>query len=108
MKNAKIQFVLSGMFVLAGILSVINARADAVAPGFALQWDATTKSTNLPEGTPKAQFAFYFKNVAVNVEHTGASNTSDPATGAAFGSDSVTPSPITVLNYGSDIMTPSP
>jgi mono/diheme cytochrome c family protein len=87
-------FILSGIFVLAGILSANNARADIPA----LHWDANMKSTNLPEGTPSAHFAFYFTNVAMQVEHTEATNITDPATGVAFGADAVMPSPVTVLN----------
>jgi hypothetical protein len=90
-------FIFFVAFILAGIVSLEYARAE-VAAGPALQWDATMKSTNLPEGTASAHFAFYFKNVAVNVEHMLATNIMDPATGTAFGDDSVTPSPVTILN----------
>ena len=109
MKSMKTHFILSVIFVLAGILFVDNARADAVDPGFALQWDATTKSTNLPEGTAKAQFTFYFTNVAVNVEHTVATDITDPAPAisAAYGADTVTPSPVNILNDIPDTVTPS-
>ena len=95
----KIHFILSGVFVLAGILPVNNARAESEhLSGPALQWDASMKYTNVPEGTPSAHFAFYFTNVAVKVEHTVASNIEDPATGTVFGADTVTRSPVTIQN----------
>lgn len=95
----KIHLLLSGICVLAGILSVKNACAESEhLSGPALEWDASMKYTNVPEGTPSAHFAFYFTNVAVKVEHMVASSVEDPATGMVFGADTATRSPVTILN----------
>jgi mono/diheme cytochrome c family protein len=95
----KIPFIFSGVFLLAGILSVKNARAESQhLSGPALEWDASMKYTNVPEGTPSAHFVFYFTNVAEKVNHTVASSIEDPATGTAFSADSVMQSPVTIQN----------
>lgn len=77
----KICLTLFTFFAFAGIFAASNARGDVVlsskpvyAPDYSheseplpngiLQWDATMKSTNVPEGSDDAHFVYHFVNVS--------------------------------------------
>jgi mono/diheme cytochrome c family protein len=79
----KWRLMLCVFFAMAGFFVAQDIRADAIIsskpvfvpdysresyplpPGI-LQWDATTKSTNVPEGADSAHFVFNFTNVSGN------------------------------------------
>ena len=63
-----------------------------------LAWDATMKTTNVPEGTDKAYFVFYFTNVATQANATLVTNIAATATNTVWITNSVTPIPVTVLD----------
>ena len=77
----KLRLILCAFSAIAGIFAATNARPDVVltskpvfAPDYSheseplskniLKWDATTKTTNVPDGAATAHFVFNFTNVS--------------------------------------------
>jgi len=63
-----------------------------------IAWDATMKTTNVPEGTDKAYFVFHFTNVATEIRTTAVTNITVTATNILQVTNSITPVPVTILD----------